>query len=67
MEYFYLIAVQYANANGGWGTYHMASTITLGPGATRLDAFAFVHQQLPPEVRCGATIAFSIEPNRLGA
>jgi hypothetical protein len=45
----------------------MAMTVTVEPGATRIDAFGWAIGQLPEHMRDAAVTFFAAEPNRFEA
>jgi hypothetical protein len=66
MELFVMIAVQ-KQVGMAVRYSHRAETVTVKPGATRINALAWAIAQLPEEMRDGAITFFAAEPNDIGA
>jgi hypothetical protein len=67
MELFVMISVQKQLSNGTVQHTHRAMTVTVEPGATRIDALGWAISQLPEHMRDAAITFFAAEPNRIQA
>jgi hypothetical protein len=65
-EYLVILTVEYPEGHRGMGQTTITRVAQVKPAATRLELYNWARSELPAQVRDGATVFFSAEPNQLG-
>jgi hypothetical protein len=66
MELFVIVTTQRPIQGGGHVATSVAGTISVKPGATRVDVYRFVMEEwLPENARGGTLLFYSAEPNAI--